>query len=83
MGATLPLLTRHAVQSDREVGPRVALLYAANTAGAVLGTLAAGFVLLPALGLRGTVWVGVAVNAAVFAIAAALSRGSARLAAER
>jgi spermidine synthase len=74
MGATLPLLIRHAVQSDRELGPRVALLYASNTAGAVLGTLATGFLLLPALGLRRTVWVGVALNALVFAIAAALSR---------
>jgi spermidine synthase len=74
MGATLPLLTRHAVRTDSDVGPRVASLYLANTAGAVLGTLATGFALLPALGLTKTVWVGVAANALVFAIAAALSR---------
>ena len=74
MGATLPLLTRHAVQSDRELGPRVALLYATNTAGAVAGTVAAAFYLLPALGLNATVWVGVAVNAAVFGIAVWLSK---------
>jgi spermidine synthase len=79
MGATLPLLIRHAVRSDRELGPRVGLLYASNTAGAVLGALVAGFVLLPALGLRGTVLAGVAVNALVFAVAAALSRRSAPL----
>ena len=59
MGATLPLLTRHAVTSDRQIGPRVALLYATNTGGAVFGTVIAGFVLLPALGLSGTVWIGV------------------------
>ncbi|MYF69602.1 MAG: hypothetical protein F4181_06340 [Proteobacteria bacterium] len=75
MGATLPLLTRYAVRTDREVGPRVALLYAINTAGAVVGTLVAAFVLLPALGLNGTVWVGVAVNVLVFVIAAGLARG--------
>ena len=74
MGATLPLLIRHAVQSDRELGPRVALLYATNTAGAVAGTIAAAFLLLPALGLNATVWVGVAVNAAVFGIAVWLSK---------
>ena len=74
MGATLPLLTRYAVRTDREVGPRVALLYATNTAGAVCGTLAAAFVLLPALGLNATVWVGVAINVLVFAIAAFLAR---------
>ena len=74
MGATLPLLIRYAVRTDAEVGPRVALLYAINTAGAVVGTVVAAFVLLPALGLNRTVWVGVAVNALVFVIAAALAR---------
>ena len=75
MGATLPLLIRYAVRTDREVGPRVALLYAINTAGAVGGTVVAAFLLLPALGLNGTVWVGVAINALVFVIAAVLARG--------
>ena len=75
MGATLPLLIRYAVRTDAEVGPRVALLYAINTAGAVCGTVIAAFALLPALGLNRTVWVGVAVNALVFVIAAALARG--------
>ena len=74
MGATLPLLIRYAVRTDREVGPRVALFYAINTAGAVVGTVVAAFMLLPALGLNRTVWVGVAVNALVFVIAAALAR---------
>ena len=76
MGATLPLLTRYAVRSDREVGPRVALLYAANTAGAVAGTVIAAFVLLPGLGLNGTVWVGVFVNGLVFVVAACLARSA-------
>jgi spermidine synthase len=74
MGATLPLLARHAVRGEEELGPRIAVLYAANTAGAVLGTLAAAFALLPALGLRGAVQVGVAANALVFALAAAIAR---------
>ena len=82
MGATLPLLTRHAVQNNRELGPRVALLYATNTAGAVAGTIAAAFLLLPALGLNATVWVGVAVNAAVFGIAVWLSKKAPPVAAE-
>ena len=65
MGATLPLLIRYAVRIDPEVGPRVALLYAINTTGAVFGTVAAAFVLLPALGLNRTVWAGCAALAAV------------------
>lgn len=76
MGATLPLLARHAVHEDRHVGPRVALLYSTNTAGAVLGTIVTAFVLLPSLGLRQTVYVGVAINALVFALAAAISRAT-------
>jgi spermidine synthase len=76
MGATLPILTRHAVRRDADVAPRIALLYGINTAGAVGGTVSAGFVLLPALGLAGTVWIGVLVNAVVFAIAAGIARKS-------
>jgi spermidine synthase len=74
MGATLPLLAKHAVRSEAEIGPRVGALYALNTAGAVVGTLATAFALLPALGLRGTIWLAVAVNATVFAFAAWIAR---------
>ena len=74
MGATLPLLARFAVRTDGEVGPRMATLYATNTVGAVLGTVGAAFVLMPWLGLSGTVMVGAAANAAVFVAAAALAR---------
>jgi spermidine synthase len=73
MGATLPLLARFAVQREEEIGPRIGLLYGTNTVGAVLGALAAGFWLLPELGMLRTVLVGVAGNAAVFAIAASLA----------
>lgn len=76
MGTTLPLLARHAVRSDVDVGPVVAVLYATNTVGAVAGTLVAAFALLPRIGLMGTVLVGVGVNAAVFVVAALLARGA-------
>ncbi len=74
MGATLPLLARYAVRSDDELGGRIGLLYAINTLGAILGTLVAGFFLLPAIGLFRTVLVGVFVNFLVFLIAALLAR---------
>ncbi|MFO0557001.1 MAG: fused MFS/spermidine synthase [Polyangiales bacterium] len=54
MGATLPLLTRHFVKRGGELGQRVGALYAVNTFGAVAGTLTAGFLLLPSVGLRWT-----------------------------
>ena len=78
MGATLPLLTKYVVQSEEQIGPRVGLLYATNTVGAVGGTVVAGFMLLPALGLAGTVYVGVAINFLVFLIAAAIAKAVAR-----
>lgn len=52
MGATLPVLVNHFESS--QVGPGLARLYAINTVGAVVGSAAAGFLLLPAVGLTGT-----------------------------
>ena len=49
-------------------------LYAANTAGAAAGALAAGFWLLPALGVWQSTLVGVALNGAAAAGALALAR---------
>jgi spermidine synthase len=75
MGATLPVLVAH-VERDR-VGAGLARLYALNTFGAVSGSLAAGFALLPGLGLLGTTFVAAALNLAVAAVAWA-SGGPAR-----
>ncbi|MCA9109910.1 MAG: fused MFS/spermidine synthase [Planctomycetaceae bacterium] len=74
MGATLPLLTRFCVHTPEQVGRRTGYLYSINTAGAVLGTLTAGFLLLPRIGLAGTVYVGVIVNAFVFVLTLLLIR---------
>jgi len=62
MGGTLPVLVRGITQNSAELGVRVSQLYWVNTLGAVAGTLIAGFILLPALGLRGTVASAVALN---------------------
>ncbi len=76
MGATLPLLARHAVREDRELGSRIGVLYAVNTAGAVSGVLIGAFVLLPSVGLRATIAAAAAVNALVFVAAWSLARGA-------
>lgn len=76
MGATLPLLARHAVRSEEEIGRRIGVLYAVNTAGAVAGTLLAAFALVPTLGLRLTIWVAAGINTLVFLAAWALARRS-------
>jgi spermidine synthase len=70
MGATFPIAASWLSKSGRtEKGERplfvasdAAVLYSANTAGAAIGAIAAGFWLIPALGLRATTWVGVALN---------------------
>ncbi len=62
MGATLPVLSRFFVRSFAQFGRRVGDLYATNTFGAVIGCAAGGFVLIPTLGMRATVYVAAAVN---------------------
>lgn len=74
MGATLPLLARHAVRSEDQLGSRVGVLYAVNTAGAIAGAVGAAFWLIPELGLRRAVWAGAVLNAVVFGLAALLAR---------
>ena len=53
MGATLPTLTR-GLTGDAHLSRAFGRLYAANTLGAIIGTFAAGLVLIELLGLTGT-----------------------------
>src|SRR5471030_482261 len=63
MGATFPIAADWYAQGGRESDPHAAgVLYAMNTTGAAAGAVAAGFFLIPAIGLRATTWVGVALN---------------------
>jgi spermidine synthase len=64
MGATLPILAGYAAGLPaRRLAPQ--WLYTLNLAGAVLGVALAGFVLLPALGMWGTIIVGALLNIVV------------------
>jgi spermidine synthase len=54
MGGTLPALLRAIAPSDHAVPRATGLLYGANTMGALLGTLATPFLLVPALGIART-----------------------------
>ncbi|MGQ0721618.1 MAG: fused MFS/spermidine synthase [Candidatus Eiseniibacteriota bacterium] len=75
MGATLPVLVRHAEAGSAE-RRRVADLYGINTLGAAGGTLAATFGLLPSAGLTATLAAGVALNVTLGIAAIALGRKS-------
>ena len=65
LGATFPLGNASIQHVERSVGRRAGVLYLANTVGAVIGSLAAGYFLLPRFGMQGT--------ATVLALAAGVS----------
>jgi spermidine synthase len=69
MGGTLPVLIRGLSRNSAELGRRLARLYWVNTAGAVAGAFAAGFLFLPAIGLQLTLAVAVALNLIAGALA--------------
>lgn len=75
MGGTLPVLGRLPALEGEAVADRLGLLYGVNTLGAVLGAAAAGFLLVPGLGLRGATLVAVAFNLVVAAVAFRAFRG--------
>ena len=68
MGATLPLLSKYAIETNEQVGRRIGGLYAINTFGAIAGTLVAGFILLPNITLMSTILIGAAINLLVLYI---------------
>ena len=53
MGGTIPILTQALARALDDATRFHAFVYAFNTAGAFLGALAAGFWLVPWLGLEG------------------------------
>jgi spermidine synthase len=50
MGTTFPIANRAFVPELRQLGNKVGALYAANTVGALLGSVVTGFFIIPALG---------------------------------
>ncbi|MEM9532373.1 MAG: hypothetical protein AAGA23_15765, partial [Pseudomonadota bacterium] len=65
IGATFPLAVRLLASSEADAAASSARVYAWNTAGAILGALLAGFVLIPMLKYEGTIRVAVLVNASL------------------
>src|SRR5205809_2433095 len=65
MGATLPILVSHLARRSGNVGSSVGLLYYVNTLGAGAACLVCIALLFPFVGMKGAVYVAVAMNAAV------------------
>ena len=76
MGATLPLLVRSFVQEINQLGREAGGLYATNTLGALCGTLTAGFVLLPTLGVARSVTLMAALGVTIGLISVILGFGA-------
>jgi spermidine synthase len=73
MGATLPILVSWGTRRA-DLARVLGTLYAVNTAGAVAGTLAAGFVFLPAIGLSRTAFVAGGISIALGCVMTLVSR---------
>ena len=88
MGLTLPLLARAiagrgADRDERETSRRrLAQLYAVNTAGGAIGALVSAYLVLPSLGVYGTMRGAALVNLLIGVVAIALGRRVETLAAE-
>jgi spermidine synthase len=76
MGATLPVLSAALTRTAGRTSTSVTRLYACNLVGAIAGTLAAGFVLLPSIGVRATIVVAAIINVLVAFTAVLLERKS-------
>lgn len=78
-GMTFPLGNAMVQRSEAAVGSRAGALYLANTVGAVTGSLACGFVLLPLLGMqRVTAVLALAATLALVPLVVASARLTAR-----
>jgi spermidine synthase len=62
MGATLPMIVAAVRRYGATSARTISRLYGLNLIGAIAGTLVAGFVLLPNLGVRVTVWIAAVAN---------------------
>jgi spermidine synthase len=67
MGFTFPLANAVIQDAEQSVGARAGMLYLSNTAGAVCGSLTAGFLLLPIVGIQN--------SATILMVASALAIG--------
>ena len=78
-GVTLPAATKVLVGDARRLGLRVGYVFAVNTLGTLIGSIYAGFLGLPHLGIKGTLELAVGLNCLMgILILATLRPGKAR-----
>jgi len=62
MGMAFPLVSKIYTQNQERVGKQVGNVYSVNTVGSVLGSIAAGFVFVPLMGITNSIIVVASIN---------------------
>lgn len=65
LGMVFPLVVRACTKNLEHLGKSVGTVYSANTIGAIIGSVAAGFVLVPLFGVERTLMISSGVNIAL------------------
>jgi len=60
MGATFPIIVKY--YTEQKIGKAIGEAYAANNLGAIIGSFAAGFILIPLIGIKGSIIFAGAIN---------------------
>ncbi|HWR57734.1 MAG TPA: fused MFS/spermidine synthase [Thermodesulfovibrionales bacterium] len=74
MGLTFPIVVKLFSRGGRDVGTQSGYLYSINTFGAIIGSLSAGFLLIPLLGVKGSAIVAASLNIFVATVILILSK---------
>ncbi len=74
MGATLPMIMKSYSRKFSDLGRDLGRIYSVNNIGAVLGTLAAGFILLPLVGIQTSIMITAILNIGLGIIALVASK---------
>jgi spermidine synthase len=72
MGASFPLIAQALDNTQSAIRKRWSQAYAANLAGALAASVAAPFLIMPAIGLRGALWICCAIGAVICSVTAIL-----------
>lgn len=65
MGATFPVVSRICTRQMRLLGRSIGNIYSANTVGAILGSLASGFLMIPLIGIQNSIKLTAFINVLV------------------
>ena len=66
MGATFPIIVKY--YAEQKIGKAIGEAYAANNLGAIIGSFVAGFILIPLIGIKGSIIFAGAINILISSI---------------